>query len=241
MLGVFVAMLVLALTFPDRLGGGWLHFERMALFPYFGAALCLACCPIPKPVQAVLASFAVMATLALLGDTVTLQWEIAHQMGPLADVNRLIGAHCSVLPIVLSSKPLDKDGRSLVMSYNPYFQVASRLELTDDRVALFNYQARSDVYPVLFQAGHDTQDLIFHWVPMQESTAIRTIDIERFEASSGMPVDYILQWGPLSAAAPELRQHVLRTEQGAERVYEAPDGRVALFRRATGRRSRCGT
>ncbi len=238
-LAVFVAMLMLALTFPNTFGGGWIHFQRMALFPFLGAVLCLAYCPIPKPVQAALASIGAIVTVALLTDAVMGQREIARQMRPLADVERIVGSHCSVLPLVLSLKPLDENDRPLSVGYNAYVHVATPLEFARDRVALYNYQARTDLYPVRFQERHDPQELMFHWRPMRQDPGIETVDIERFEESSGMLVDYILQWGPLGAATPELRAQVLQAEQGAERVYESQDGRVALFRRPTHGRSLC--
>jgi hypothetical protein len=238
-LAMFVALVMLALSFPDKLGGGWIHFQRMALFPYLGAVLCLAYCPIPKRVQAAIASVAAIVTVALLTDTVTVQLEIDRQMRPLAEVDRIVGSHCSVLPLVLSNKPLDERDRAVGLIYRPYLHAATLLELGGDRVSLYNYQARTVIYPVRFQERHDTQDLIFHWRPNQEGAGIQTVDIERFEASSGMPVDYILQWGPLNAATPELRQQVVLAEQGARRVYESQDGRVALFRRPTHARSHC--
>jgi hypothetical protein len=238
-LAVCVAMLLLALTFPDTFGGGWIHFQRMALFPYLGAVLCLAYCPIPKPVQVGLASIGAIVTVVLLTDAVTGQREISRQMGPRADVDRIVGSHCSVLPLVLSLKPLDDKDRPLNIGYNPYVHVATPLEFARDRVSLYNYQARTDLYPVRFRENHDTQDLIFHWRPMRQDAGIQTVDIKRFEESSGMLVDYVLQWGPLSAAAPGLRAQVLQAEQGAERVYESRDGRVALFRRPTHGRSLC--
>jgi hypothetical protein len=238
-LAVFAAMLTLALTFPDTFGGGWIHFQRMALFPFLGGLFCLAYYPFSTRAQAAIASVATIVTVVLLADAVTAQREIARQSRPLADVNRIVGSHCSVLPLVLSLKPLDERDRPIDIAYDPFLHVGTRLEYSGDRVSLFNYQARTPLYPVRFQERHDTQDLIFHWRPMQRSVGIRTVDIERFEASSGMPVDYILQWGPLSAAAPELRLQVVQAEQGAERVYESPDRRVTLFRRRTAGRSRC--
>ena len=158
---------------------------------------------------------------------------------PLAEVDRIVGSHCSVLPLVVSLKPLDERGRPAGVGYSPFLHVGTPLEYARDRVSLFNYQARTDLFPVRFQERHDTQDLIFHWLPMQRSLGIRTVDIARFEEASGMAVDYILQWGPLDAAEAELRQQVLRAEQGAERVYESRDGRVALFRRRSPVRSTC--
>lgn len=238
-LAVFGAMMLLALVFPDTLGGGWIHFQRMALFPYFGAVLCLAYCPVTPRVQAAIAAVAAGVTVVLLGDAVTVQREIARQLRPLNDVDRLVGQHCSVVPVVLSLKPLDDRDRPTGVGYNPFLHVGTKLELTRDRVSLFNYQARTDLYPVRFQEGHDTQALIFNWPPMQRGLGIKTLDLDRFEASSGMAVDYILQWGPLDAASPELRAQVLRAANGAERVYASKDGRVALFRRHSSAPSHC--
>jgi hypothetical protein len=238
-LALFGSTVLLALTFPDNLGGGWIHFQRMALFPYFGALFCLAYCPIPKKVRVVIASVAVVVTAALLTDAVSAQREIARQMRPLAEVNRIVGSHCSVLPLVLSLKPLDDQERPVGVGYNPYLHVGTRLEFSRDRVSLFNYQARTELYPVRFQERHDTQELIFHWPARRRALGIRTVDIERFETSSGMSVDYILRWGPLSAAEPELRNEVLKAERDADLVYESTDGRVALFRRSARVRSQC--
>jgi hypothetical protein len=238
-LALFVAMTVLALVFPDNFGGGWIHFHRLVLFPYIGAVFCLASCPIPKRMQIVLASAAIAVTLGLLNDAVQAQRIIRRDMQPLAEIDTLIGSHCSVLPLVLSAKPLDDSNHAVSMRYEPYAQLATRLELRRDRVSLYNYQARLETFPVQFRPGHNTQELIFHWVPLQVSSRITTIDIERFEKASGTPVDYVLQWGPLSAAPPELQQQILQAESGYRLVYESSNGQVTLFKRKTHSASQC--
>lgn len=240
-LTVLGALLLLALTFPDTFGGGWIHFQRLALFPSLAAVLCLAYYPFSKLGRAAVASAGVAVTVTLLANAMTAQREIARQMLPLAEIDRIVGSHCSVLPLVLSLKPLDGRDRPVDLGYNPYVHVATRLEYAHDRVSLYNYQARTALYPVRFRDGHDTQNLIFHWAAMRRTLGIDTVDIERFEASAGMPIDYILQWGPLSAAAPKLEGQVLKAERGARKVYESPDGRVVLFRRPAHAHSRCSS
>jgi hypothetical protein len=144
-----------------------------------------------------------------------------------------------VLPIVVEKKPWDQTGTPVWIDYQPYFHVASRLELTGDRVVLFNYLARLEVYPVRFRPIFEPQAQVFHWPPRWEKTVISTIDIDGFEASSGVKVDYILRWGFFNEAPEALRQQAEKATSQFKAVYKSPDGSATLFHRRSGGNSFC--
>ncbi|KQX01549.1 hypothetical protein ASC94_02730 [Massilia sp. Root418] len=231
-LTLFVALLALALAFPDTMGGGWTHFRRMQMFPYFAGLLCMACLRPPSRVRRALAGLAVAASLALIAGGTWRQHRIKQQLAPMAEVERLVGRHCTVLPLVLDEAGAWADGMASPPKYHPFFQAATRLELGGDRVVLFNYLARLKVYPVQFRPGKDTQALLFHWLPQQQAMAVERVDIAGYEQVSGQAVDYVLQWGPLTSATATLRAEVRRATAGYVPVYAAPGAAVTLYRRA---------
>ena len=217
---------------PGGMGGGWTHFRRMQMFPYFAGLLCMACLRLPGRARYGLAALAVAVSLGLVAGGTWRQHRIKAQLAPMAEVERLVGSHCTVLPLVLDDGGAWADGMALPPKYRPFYHAASRLELRRDRVALFNYLARLQVYPVHFTPGRDTQALLFHWLPQQQATGVARVDIAGYERASGQAVDYVLQWGALSSAAAPLRAEVQRALAGYLPAYTAADGRVRLYRRA---------
>jgi hypothetical protein len=217
------------ILFPDVFGGGWTHFRRFELFPYYWGLLFLAFLPFSAKAVVGLMSVGASAGIALLSSTAIEQDTIRNQMAPLAQVDRLVGSHCSVLPIVLESHPVDAKGHSIWLTYEPYFQSTSRLELTDDRVVLFNFLARLDPYPIHFRPNIEPQSNVFHWKLEQGDTRIEVIDVDSFEKSAGMPIDYILIWGDRSAAPEGLKRQVVNAIATFSLVYKSPNGQVELY------------
>jgi len=236
-----VSVLIM-MAFPDSMGGGWTHFRRFEIFPFFWGLLILAFDSFPLPMLVGMMAAGVSAALLFVSSMVMRQGQVREQMAPLAQVDRAIGSHCTVLPIVSEKNLVDAAGNPVAMRYSPYFQSASRLELTGDRVVLFNFLARLDVYPVRFRPNVEPQLQIFHWKPRQEQTVIETIDVGGFEKASGMQVDYILLWGNLDRMPEGLRQQAsqaLESSGGFGAIYQSSDGRVTLYRRSSGGNSAC--
>ncbi|MGE5466484.1 MAG: hypothetical protein ACM3Y9_03575 [Ignavibacteria bacterium] len=227
------------LFIPDTLGGGWTHFKRMVVFPYFWVVLLLACMPIPRGAALVALGVGAAASGALLWSAVDVQRAVERQMAPLIEVDRRIGAHCTVAPVVRESHPLDAAGEPMPTKFEPFFQAASRLELKHDRVVLFNYLARLDVYPVRFRPEFEPQRLLFGWTPYQHDVQVRELDVDDYERASGRPVDYLLVWGKPSEPNPRLRNQIEAEARRSELVYRSPDGSVRLYRRPTGSRGGC--
>jgi hypothetical protein len=220
---------VIMMAFPDTMGGGWTHFRRFEVFPFFWGLLVLAFDSFSIPVVAGLTAVGVSAGIALLSSMANRQMLIRDQMSPLAEVDRLVGNHCSVLPIVLQLRPLDTAGKPVWLTYEPYFQAASRLELTGDRVVLFNFLARLDAYPVHFRPNIEPQSNIFHWKPRQEETSIKMIDVDGFEKASGMQVDYILLWGDPAEIPEAQSRQVSNAVTPFSVVYKSPTEPVSLY------------
>ncbi|MFC5864661.1 hypothetical protein ACFPT7_20300 [Acidicapsa dinghuensis] len=231
MMAGFAMAVIFMLAFPDIMGGGWTHFRRFVIFPYFWAILLMAFDHY-RPVWArTIMAVGTSAAVALLVSTVMGQQMIRAQMEQLADADRLIGNHCTVLPIVPQSRPLNSYGGQAWMQYEPFFESASLLELTEDRVVLFNYLARLPAYPVHFRSSMEPQEKIFLWKKLERSVQIRYVDIPGFERSSGLRVDYILLWGKPDDKQTVLTQQIQNAIQSYREIYQSPNARVILYQR----------
>lgn len=231
MLAGFAVAMALMLLFPDIMGGGWTHFRRFEIFPYFWAILLMAFDRYPRVPARALMAIGTSAAVALLVSTAQRQRMIRAQMAPLAEVDRLIGNHCTVLPIVPQSRPLNRFGGQDWMQYEPFFEAASRLELTGDRVVLFNYLARLPAYPVHFQPSMEPQEKVFLWKPLERDVHIKYVDIGGFERSSGLRVDYVLLWGHPDNKQPVLAGQIRTALQSYREIYHSADSHVILYQR----------
>lgn len=227
------------LFIPDTLGGGWTHFRRMVVFPYIWVVLLLASMPIPRVAGIASLALATLASGAALASAVRVQRVVERQMAPIAEVDRRIGAHCTVAPLILETHPVDASHEPIALTFNPYFQAASRLELKHDRVVLFNFLARLDVYPVRFRPEAEPQEHLFGWRPYQHRTAPEEIDIGNYERISGMRVDYLLVWGKPDYPVPLLMRQIDAETYRSRLVYQSPDGWVSLYRRPWKAGDRC--
>lgn len=227
------------MAFPDSMGGGWTHFRRFEIFPFFWGILILAFHSYSLRIAAAMMAAGATTGVLLMSTMIMRQTLIHQELAPLAEIDRQVGSHCTVLPIVLEKKPWDETGKPVWIDYQPYFHSTSRLELTGDRVVLFNYLARLDVYPIRFRPNFEPQSHIFHWPPRWEKTTISTIDIDGFEASSGVKVDYILQWGFFNEVPEDLRQQTQSATSQFDAVYKSPDGSATLFHRRGGGNNFC--
>jgi hypothetical protein len=236
--GTAVAMAIM-LAFPDNMGGGWTHFRRFEIYPYFWMILVLAFDSFSAIFAGAFLATGTSAGLFLLTSAVLRQDMIRKQMAPLATVDRIIGNHCTVLPIILESRPVGIYKQREWMLYEPFYESASRLELTGDRVVLFNYLARLDAYPVHFRPSAEPQSLIFHWKPQESEIWIEKVDIPEFEKASGISVDYILLWGSFKSARPGMRDQVQNALSDFGVIYKSPDGLVMLYKRQGGGKDLC--
>ena len=230
MFAALVVTMTTALVFPDVLGGGWTHFWRMAVFPFFIATLCLGYLGVSGKARLVLLAAGFSVATVLIGSAVYRQLQIHQQLAPLQEINLLVGKHSTVLPIVAYPGLVDADKTPVAIGYNPFYQVASRLELTGDRVVLFSYLARLNIYPVKFREGVEPQKNIFQWRDRRRHTSIKKVDINNFERTSGMQVDYLLVWSDVEDR-PQLAEQVSLILNNYALVYESDDKRVRLFKR----------
>jgi hypothetical protein len=230
------ALILQALLFPDVMGGGWTHFLRMCLFPALAAPLCFAYLPLGSKTKAVVAIVGVGASISLLASTVDTQAKVKEELVHLEAIDQIVGRHCAVLPVILEKRPQNQH-----MRYSPFFHVATRLEHRYDRVALFNFIVRLDVYPLQYREKRNVQELLFDWQPAQQRTAIEHLSVDRFEAQSGIPVDYLLRWGHGDLAKMPLKTDIANIASVSTLVYESADRRIQLYRRPINPRSRCTT
>ncbi len=221
-----IVAFAIMMVFPDNMGGGWTQFRRFEVFPYFFILLAMAFEGFTAKVMAVVTT----ASVVLVFSMVDRQTMIREQMEPLAQVDKLVGAHCTVLPLAIEIRPRVYEELAW-MDCQPFFQSASRLEQHGNRVVLFNYLARLSPYPVHFKPEIERQSQIFHWTPAQPEAAIDRVDIDRFEATSGMRVDYILVWGRPWRKKQEVQRQVAYAISRFDPLYRSANGMVALYRR----------
>ena len=236
--GTAVAMAIM-LAFPDRMGGGWTHFRRFEIFPFFWVLLVLAFGSFSALFRTIFMAVGTSATLFLLTSAVVRQRAVREQMAPLAVADRIIGNHCTVLPIVLEPRPVGVYKNRIWMVYEPYYEAASGLELTGDRMVLFNYLARLDAYPVHFRPEIEPQRVIFHWQPKQEEVRLEKVDVPAFEQASGLDVDYIIVWGGFQRTRPGMKDQVRAALSGYGSIYSSPDDLFTLYRRQSVHNSYC--
>ncbi|GGP20484.1 hypothetical protein [Silvimonas iriomotensis] len=219
------------LIVPDISGGGWTHFLRAELFPMLWALPCAALLINQQWLRRGLAVVAVGMLVMQFSQTWAVQGEVRQQLTALSAMDKQIGAHCTVLPVVESSAQYDDKGRPRPVGYQPFLQATNRLELDQDRVVLFNFLARLSVYPIRFRPGYDTQELLYHWEPQRKLIDVHQLDVDRFEQKTGIPVDYVVVWGEQRAndpVSPPDTRHIL---SNASLVYESADQQVRLYRR----------
>lgn len=226
------------MAFPDKLGGGWTHFRRFEIFPYFFTLLALAFEDFSVWAMGGFMAVAFSAGAFLTGSTMIRQALIRDQLTPLFEADRHIADHCTVLPIVLEDQPVVYYDPAW-MDYQPYYQSASRLELHGDRVVLFNYLARLGPYPVHFQPTVEPQSEVFHWKPFQMDNHITRIDLDQFEKDSRLSVDYILVWGRVPLQKMQMQEQIWYTTGRFAMVYRSQSGMVTLYQRLDKRNQFC--
>ena len=200
---LLVGCVTLVMTFPDVAGGGWTHFFRMTLFPYIGALLLCATHPWTIRVRAWLLAGAVSILVVQLSIVGYVQIPAKRGIAKMDRIMEKVGADCTILPIIPEPGSLGLDVPRI--KYEPFFQAATRIERTHDRVALFNFLARLNVYPVAFRPGLDPQSLIFHWKPAQTERVIFAADVASYEKATGIPVNFILVEGNLATLPAPLK------------------------------------
>jgi hypothetical protein len=226
-----LAAIAVMFAFPDVMGGGWTHFRRFEIYPYFWILLVLAFEDFSARAFALFAAVAGSAAIVLITSTVSRQAAIREQMAPLYQADSLIGSHCTVAPLVLEPELLDRNSNIDYIDYQPFYQSASRLELHGDRVVLFNYLARLPPYPVHFRPEAEPQANLFLWKPQQIKNEVEHIDLPGYEAGSGLRVDYILLWGRPSRQLPAIRAQVENALGQFDEIYHSDSGVVKLYRR----------
>ena len=238
-LGGFVTAMVVVGFFPDKMGGGWTHFDRFMVYPYFWIVILFALFGLPQRVGTKVAAVTAVMSAALLVSMQNMNTMANGQLEPMAEMNEIIGAECTVLPIMLETKPVESGRYVEGLRYHPYLHAAQRLELEQSRVVLYNYLLRLQVYPVTFQENAEPQRHLFKWADYQEDSVLEQLDIEGYEDVSGHAIDYVLVWGLTDDQLERHRDIVASAVDGAQRVYQSPDGKSLLYRRVSLAPSSC--
>jgi len=221
-----LAFLLFLLVSPEQAGGGWSHVWRAEVFPQIGLALACATLPVGPAVLRLTATLiAALGSLASIAATAWLQMvALPPVTAEFAEADALIGTHCVVAPVI-GTVQLDGHNTARII-HQPLLHIASRFELRLDRPVLYSYLARLTVYPVRYRAGMSPTRALFGWGPQSRTTSIAALDIPRFEAASGLRVDYVLLWDV--AHGDRLREG-LSGAYGL--VHRSRSGRLELYRR----------
>jgi len=188
------AFVIVALVIPDTAGGGWTHSWRMIVAAWVAASIVASAAPLGLAARRA-AFLAAGVALAMMGaGTAFEQWHIRAAIRDADATFAAVPRHCTVLPLITHTRHLGT--RYPLVSYDPLFHLATRIEQAHDRVALFNYLARLDIYPIRYRTGMDPFPTLFGWQPYQQLGRVSRIDIDAYEAATGRRVDFVLVQGP---------------------------------------------
>jgi len=220
------------LIIPDEAGGGWTHTLRAEVFPYVGLALVCAVLPTWRAVKAVAAVAAAGGSVVAIGMAFWVQVaDVPSALKEFNEANDYIGPHCTIAPVLAQFK-LDPENTARLY-YHPFFHIADRFELRLDRPVLFSYIARLPIYLVEFRPNADPQRLLYGWQPSQRDTHVTKLNLARFEAESGIPVDYVLLWDVPTASQSD-RDSSIRAAIADARyrlVFKSSGNRMELYQR----------
>lgn len=232
---VFICCIAIALAVPDVSGGGWTHYRRATLFVYFSAFLWIAAFPAGNLLRVWFTASASAVTGLLWLSMMYSQTFASAQTAELMSVAPYIRDHSTIAPIVYSWAGIeDNSDKPVVAHYQPFFQGASRLQYEGDRVVMFSYNARLDVYPVKFREEMDPHPTLYSWGDDSKKMDIYYLNIEWFERASGHRLDYIVTFGrpveePFIMLAGLVQERI--AEFSFKKVYASPSGRVVLYER----------
>ena len=220
--------------FPDVMAGGWTHFRRFQIYPFYWMLLTLSFENFSARLAGLYFTVASAASAALIASMIGRQVIIRHQLEPLAQVDQLIGNHCSVAPLTMERHLVDNQKIPDWMEYQPFFQSPSSLELHGDRVVLFNYLARLNPYPVHFRPTMEPQTHLYLWKSQQIENDIEKIDLRGYESGSSLKVDYILLWGTPERSNWSLQHQIHNALTGFTPIYHSAGNWVTLYQRQSG-------
>lgn len=232
---VFICCIAIALAVPDVSGGGWTHYRRATLFVYFSAFLWIAAFPAGNLLRVWFTASASAVTGLLWLSMMYSQTLASAQTAELMGAAPYIRDHSTIAPIVYSWAGIeDNTDKPIVANYQPFFQGASRLQYEGDRVVLFSYNARLDVYPVKLREEMDPHPTLYSWGDDSKKMDVYYLNIEWFERASGRRLDYIVTFGrpveePFIMLAGLVQARI--KEFSFKKVYASPSGRVVLYER----------
>jgi hypothetical protein len=229
----------LALIFPEIAGGGWSHFRRFEVYAYLALVLAMAEFPYRAWQKAAVGLMASLIFAGLFAAMMHAQLAVDRDLAQFAEVDRQVGSHCTVMPVVVQDAPAKRHGKAVIYGYNPYQQATNRMELHDDRVVLYNYLSRLNVYPIKFRSNIEPQVNLFEWEPWQLVVDYSHFDIAAYQRRSHLNVDYILVWGSIYAADPDLQETLRREQSSALAVAHSSSGLLTLIRRPTRGQDAC--
>jgi hypothetical protein len=232
---VFLCCIAIALAIPDVSGGGWTHYRRATLFVYFSAFLWISAFPAGNRLRVWFTVSASAVTGMLWLSMMYSQTFASAQTAELMSVAPYIRNHSTIAPIVYSWAGIEDDSdKPIVAHYQPFFQGASRLQYEGDRVVLFSYNARLDVYPVKLREEMDPHPTLYSWGNDSKKMDVYHFNIEWFERASGRQLDYIVTFGRPTEESFRLLSELVQErikEFSFKKVYASPSGRVVLYER----------
>ncbi len=232
-LAMALLMLLVYVTIPDGLGGGWTHVRRATLM-FMSILAVWAVAVLPK--RFVAASTVVAVPLALWLSAIVLADNIKTS-AQVDEIRKVIGdieTPATLLPVVYSIKGVDQSGDSLRLLTAPLYQAYNIAEYDGDVVALTNFLARLRPYLVWFK-GHANpyQNLFTDWIksPFSRIT-YEILNVENYEQSTRRCVDYLGVFGRPETTNPTLLAETRRLTATKFLPVTCSEGGLAcLYRR----------
>ena len=227
-------------AFPDIMGGGWTHFRRFEIFPYYWMILLLAFEEFTSTAANAFLAVGASVAILLIASLSIRQRMIRQQMAPLTEVDSLVGSHCTVLPIVFQSYLLDRNGNPGLdglrapstnppVGWNFTTIVSSSLTISlVSRPIPYTFALASNRRPTS-SAGNPN---------ISQTTSSRLISADSKPTPACASTTFCS-----GASSTEGRPRCERRVQSATRdfvsIYKSPDSRVELLRRQGVRNAAC--
>jgi hypothetical protein len=174
---------------PPSAAGGSMILVRLACFPFFAILLWVASEPLEnetrRRLDLTVSAISSVAFAGLLLCHLQSYARINPYLQEFADAESLVPPGSTLLPIAWAEgADLDKRGRRISIGSTPLFEAADDFSAQNGIVALDNYEASVDYFPLIFRAGFDPFVRIID----------RGWDFEDYRSPRGQPVDYVLLW-----------------------------------------------
>jgi hypothetical protein len=145
----------------------------------------------------------------------------------------LIERNSTLFPIVFEFHGHRPDGTALALHTLPFWQAAGYISASRDVIDLLNYEARSNVFPLVFRPEKDPRRIGGVRLNGVSVSPKIKLDFERYAREGGGRVDYVLLW-MLDKPEPQntdAQSIFAQLAAGYELIHTSPQGYAKLYHR----------